>query len=252
MADNSRDRILEVSLELFVRRGYSAVSVREIAEHVGLTKTAVLYHFPSKGDIVAALVEPLLTESEAAVESAAALDDPQDRCWAVVEGLLDIMLAHSRLLQIQMQDQALAADPATFARLRDLALAAQHLIAGPDADFTGRIRAAQVYAALSDPVTIFADQPAAQLRSAILDGIARLLGHRRPARRPHPAPPQPATSATSATHTARRGRPGVMTTEMVAAARRMRDAGDGSIDEIAARLGVSRATLYRHLSSPSQ
>jgi len=184
-----------------------------------------------------------LTESEAVVESAAVLADPAGRCWAGVEGLLDVALSHSMLLRIQMQDQALAADPAAFARMRDLALAAQELIAGPGADFTDRVRAAQVYAALSDPVTIFADQPATQLRAAILDGIARLLGHRRPARRPRTAPTR---SAPPAPRAPGRGRPGVMTAEMVAAARRMRDAGEGTVDEIAARLGVSRATLYRH------
>ncbi|MBY8855452.1 helix-turn-helix domain-containing protein [Nocardia sp. CA2R105] len=32
----------------------------------------------------------------------------------------------------------------------------------------------------------------------------------------------------------------------------MRDAGEGTVDEIAARLGVSRATLYRHLTPSSQ
>ncbi|MQY18375.1 TetR family transcriptional regulator [Nocardia macrotermitis] len=249
MADNSRARILETSLEMFAVRGYTTVSVREIAESVGLTKTAVLYHFPSKGDIVAALMDPLLTESEAVVAAARTLNDPASRCWAVVEGILDVALAHGMLLRIQMQDQALAADPAAFARMRDLALAAQELIAGPDPDFTDRVRAAQVYAALSDPVTIFAGQPAAALRAAILDGITRLLGHRRPARRSRPARPR---SEPSAPRSPGRGRPGVMTAEMVADARRMRDAGEGSVDEIASRLGVSRATLYRHLSSESQ
>ncbi|MEU0502259.1 TetR family transcriptional regulator [Nocardia sp. NPDC005998] len=243
MADDSRARILVSALDLFAERGYHAVSVREIAERVGLTKTAVLYHFPSKRDIVAALVEPLLADSEAVLEAAGHQRDARSQCWAVVAGLLDVWLAHGQLLRMHMQDQALSNDEATFARLRTIALSAQDLIAGPDADFTTRVRAAQVYAALSDPVVIFADRPTDELRAAVLDGARRLLGapaaHHAPAHRSPPIPDSP-------THPIRRGRPGAMTTEMVESARHMRDSGR-PIDEIAAEFAISRATLYRHL-----
>jgi AcrR family transcriptional regulator len=43
------------------------------------------------------------------------------------------------------------------------------------------------------------------------------------------------------------GRPSVMSTEKLAAAQRMHAAGSHTVEEIAATLGVSRATLYRHL-----
>ncbi|MFX0578576.1 TetR family transcriptional regulator [Nocardia nepalensis] len=243
MADDSRARILQIALDLFAERGYHAVSVREIAERVGLTKTAVLYHFPSKSDIVAALVEPLLADSEAVLEAASRGRDAQARRWAVVDGLLEVWLAHGQLLRMQMQDQALSADKATFARLRTIALSAQDLIAGPSADFTTRVRAAQVYAALSDPVVIFADRPTDELREAVLDGARRLLGtpatQRDLVHRPQPVPDSTARPT-------RRGRPGAMTAEMVESARHMRDSGL-AIDEIAAEFDVSRATLYRHL-----
>ncbi|WP_063037904.1 TetR family transcriptional regulator [Nocardia pseudovaccinii] len=249
MADDSRARILQIALDLFAERGYHTVSVREIAEQVGLTKTAVLYHFPSKSDIVAALVEPLLVDSEAVLETAARGRDAQARRWAVVAGLLEVWLSHGQLLRMQMQDQALSADEATFARLRTIALSAQDLIAGPRADFTTRVRAAQVYAALSDPVVIFADRAADELREAILDGARRLLGTA--------ADPQPSaarsdpvplpTAEVPATRPNRRGRPGAMTSEMIESARHMRDSGR-PIDEIAAEFDISRATLYRNLS----
>lgn len=246
MSDDSRARILRTALELFAERGYHKVSVREIAEQIGLTKTAVLYHFPSKSDIAATLAEPLLAQTEAALTAAQRAADPNDRRWAVVEGLVDVWLSHGQLLRMQMQDQALSANTATFARLREIALTAQELIAGPAADFAARVRAAQVFAALSDPITVFADQPAAELRAAILEGARRLLDS--------PPPRQQSPRAEAADHApvgpASRGRPVTMSTDMAESARRMRDSGEYTMDEIANELGVSRATLYRRLTNP--
>jgi AcrR family transcriptional regulator len=54
----TRERILEVASELFIDRGYEATSLREIAERLGFTKAALYYHFQSKEQILAALVEP--------------------------------------------------------------------------------------------------------------------------------------------------------------------------------------------------
>lgn len=245
MTDDSRARILRTALAMFADRGYHAVSVREISERVGLTKTAVLYHFPSKSDIVVALVEPLLADTEAMLESVRSVRNPDARRWAVAEGLVDTWLRHRPLLRIHMQDQALSADTATYRRLRDIALTAQELLAGPDADFTARVRAAQIYAALSDPVVFFADQPEKRLRAAILDGVQRLLGGP-PPRASARTPEQPAESPRRRTG---RGRPGAMTPEMVETARHMRDSDEYTVDEIAATLGVSRATVYRSLTT---
>ena len=51
----TRERILDVALELFTEEGYDRASLREIAERLGVTKAALYYHFPSKADILFAL-----------------------------------------------------------------------------------------------------------------------------------------------------------------------------------------------------
>ncbi|WP_406237286.1 TetR family transcriptional regulator [Nocardia sp. NBC_01009] len=248
MTDDTRARILRAALDMFAARGYHAVTVREIAQHLGLTKTAVLYHFPSKSDIIPALAEPLLTEMDAVLTTAGGQSDPESARWAVVVGLLDLWLSHGLLLQMHMRDQALSAHVATFGRLRDAALRAQELIAGADADLAARVNAAQVYAALSDPVVIFADRPTAELRAAILEGARRLLGMAVPQGISTDSPVVAATPQSSSDRRNLRGRPGTMSAAMVESARQMRAAGAYTVDGIAAELGVSRATLYRHLS----
>ncbi|MFF4013236.1 TetR family transcriptional regulator [Streptomyces sp. NPDC001717] len=230
----TRQRILGASMELFGVRGFHETSLREIAERVGVTKAAVLYHFPGKADILAALVEPMLGDLAAAMANAAAAGPGRAR-WAAIEGMLDVWLKHRYLLRLNLQDLALATPGPAFARFRDAMLRANALVAGADPGLAERVRAAQAVAMLSDPVVLFADAPVEGLRAAVLDGVHRLLdGTAEPAAEPPPAP------------RSRRGRPAAMSTAMIETARRMHAAGSGAT-LIAAALGVSRATVYRHL-----
>jgi AcrR family transcriptional regulator len=226
---DTRARILDTAMELFEEQGYQRTSVREIAERLGFTKTAVLYHFPSKSDIPSALAEPMLTDLENAVVG---IDrsDPAAARWAVVEGVLDVWITHQRLLRTTLSDLAILSHTPVFKRFRDAMATAIDLVGGPNPGLTGRVRAAQVVSMLSDPVILFADAPEAALRREVLAGVRMLLGE--PAPRPT---------------TRHRGRPSAMRSEMVATARRMHDEGH-SADRIASTLGVSRATVYRHLN----
>lgn len=51
----TRERILDIALDLFTEKGYDKTSLREIADRVGFTKAALYYHFSSKGDLLMAL-----------------------------------------------------------------------------------------------------------------------------------------------------------------------------------------------------
>ncbi|MDD9379627.1 TetR family transcriptional regulator [Streptomyces sp. ZAF1911] len=251
-APDTRQRILRVSTELFGVHGFHETSLREIAERVGVSKPAVLYHFPGKADILGALVEPMLRELADALARAAAASGapdgsgassgPSERArWAAIEGVLDVWLEHRHLLRLNFQDMALATTGPVFAQLRDAMLRANFLVAGPNPGFAERVRASQAVAMLSDPVVLFADAPVPALREAVLDGVRRLLdGPQGP--NPSHGPEGPARPAPGG----RRGRPAAMSPAMIEAARRMHAAGSGAT-AIAAALGVSRATVYRHL-----
>ena len=52
---DTRQRILDVALDLFIEQGFDGTSLREIAEKLGVTKAALYYHFASKDDILMAL-----------------------------------------------------------------------------------------------------------------------------------------------------------------------------------------------------
>ena len=55
--EDTKQRILEKSLELFSTKGYDAVSVGEIAKAVGIKAPSLYNHFPSKQAIFDAIVE---------------------------------------------------------------------------------------------------------------------------------------------------------------------------------------------------
>ena len=45
---DTRQRILDVSLDLFAQRGYAAVSIRDICAQVQVREGTIYYHFPNK------------------------------------------------------------------------------------------------------------------------------------------------------------------------------------------------------------
>ena len=48
----TKERIFEVSLELFASKGFDAVSVREIGRNVGIRESSIYNHYPSKDAIM--------------------------------------------------------------------------------------------------------------------------------------------------------------------------------------------------------
>lgn len=231
---DTRAQILAVATELFARHGYQRTSLRQIADRLGVTKAAVLYHFAAKPDILAALIEPMLDDLDATlsgIEADADPDDPTSARWPTIEGMLDVLLAHRQAMRMASHDLApLANDPA-FHRFSNALTTAHRLVAGPDPDLACRVRAVQAIALLSDPVILLGDAPTDALREAILDGARQLF-----------------VAATPARAGRKVGRPAALTPEQSAVVVRMHADGRHTIEEIAAAAGVSRATLYRYLN----
>lgn len=75
MADNSTDqqdkkqRILEVAAQLFAKKGFDGVSVREIAENAGVTKPVIYYYFKNKKALHEALIREAFLHTKQLHES---------------------------------------------------------------------------------------------------------------------------------------------------------------------------------------
>ncbi|HEY8482008.1 MAG TPA: TetR family transcriptional regulator [Spirillospora sp.] len=248
---DTRERILETALDLFVERGYQATSMREIAHRLNLTKAAVFYHFPSKPTLLATLCEPLSEGLEEVLERARLVEDPVQLRRELIEGVLDVYLRNRKLLFVVYKEAAVVAQGGVFERFITLIQEIHAAFAGPYPDHTVRVRTAQIFAMLGDPVFLCQDVPADRLRAEILAGVWALLDEpvasglvTRQEAGLEPRAPRPRRR--------RPGRPSVMSGEKAELARRMYAAGELGVGEIAERLGVSRATVYRHLNEPDR
>jgi len=84
----SRERILQVALETFAEKGYSAAGVDALAARSGIAKTAIYYHFGSKEGLLAAAIERASSAWIEGIRSAAQEGDgPDDRLRRALAGM---------------------------------------------------------------------------------------------------------------------------------------------------------------------
>ena len=103
---STRERILNVALDLFIEKGYDKTSLREIAEQLGFTKAALYYHFSSKGDILMALHLRLHEFSTEALDQMASQEPTAARWGELLEEIVDQMLAHRKIFLLHERNQA--------------------------------------------------------------------------------------------------------------------------------------------------
>jgi AcrR family transcriptional regulator len=85
-ADDRRACILDVAERLLAERGYDFVTVRDIAAAAGVTHPLIYYHWGSKRDLLAAVLE----RNQTRVRSLTAdLTDPREAVLAIIEDYLE-------------------------------------------------------------------------------------------------------------------------------------------------------------------
>ncbi len=114
----TRDRILDEAVDLFGFRGVEAVSLDEIARAVGVRKQSVLYWFPSKEALVAAVLDTVADELVVVITAAirASDDDPLVRIDAVIRAVFGPAVRRPALLGLVRELGRL--DPELVERLR--------------------------------------------------------------------------------------------------------------------------------------
>jgi len=179
---STRDRILDVALDLFIEKGYDKTSLREIAEILGFTKAALYYHFESKGDILMALHlrlhefgrEALLTLGTDAVTL--------ERWHAMIDDMVDQMLANRKIFLLHERNQAAFEDLHRKEHEEDhddMHAAFSRVFSDSRVALGDRVRMASAFGAVMGGLFLsgeaFIDVPTEQLGDLLRDAIRRLL-----------------------------------------------------------------------------
>jgi AcrR family transcriptional regulator len=102
----TRDRILNVALDLFIEKGYDKTSLREIAEQLGFTKAALYYHFASKGDILMALHMRLHEFGRESLREIADRPVTLEQWAGILDDLVAQVLTHRKIFLLHERNQA--------------------------------------------------------------------------------------------------------------------------------------------------
>ena len=103
---STRERILDVALDLFTDQGFDGTSMREIAERLHITKPSIYYHFASKDEILMALHMRLHEFGKAALARLAGQTVTLQAWGSLLDELLDQMLAQRKIFLMHERNQA--------------------------------------------------------------------------------------------------------------------------------------------------
>jgi len=109
-ATTTRERILDVAQDLFVRKGYAETSLREIAAELGLSKAALYYHFESKQAILYALHGRLHSLTDGLLPLLQAEAGESDAWEQLVDRLITLALKNRRLVELSLRNQKAIAE----------------------------------------------------------------------------------------------------------------------------------------------
>jgi len=184
---DTRERILDIALDLFITTGFDGTSLREIAERLGFSKAAIYYHFASKDDILLTLHHRLFELGHGALDR---LGEDQDapRNWGVaLEQVVDDMVLNRKLFVMRERNRA------AFDRLKtagdelhphDPEAHLRRLLADPAVPVRERVRLACSMGAIMGSLILaddlFTDLSADEL-SEILREVVRVLAASAPA-----------------------------------------------------------------------
>ncbi|MFT4211758.1 MAG: helix-turn-helix domain-containing protein [Microbacterium sp.] len=198
-ATRTRQTILETARRLFFSRGYSATSLQDIADEMGVVKANVYYYFRTKDSIITELLAERIAELDVLIGEVEGIADREEREHRLIQGYVEqVVIAHRSLAPVNFTDPAIRDLPEVTERLD--ALTARAAIALFGAAPTPRQRASLAIALDLKPalreLTALSDSEVragltavcrALLAAAWPEGVATPAGPQawpRPARRP--------------------------------------------------------------------
>lgn len=183
---STRERILDVALELFTEQGYDTTSLRDIAERLGITKAALYYHFERKEDILLELHLRLHALGREALEQLDDLEDGQARADAwpgIIDRFIDQVIDNRELVLLHQRNHRALEQLTNNARHRadndDLEEQFRRILASPAIPLERRVRMAcsisAIVGVLATGEAVFGDVSMGELAEPVRRAVRDLL-----------------------------------------------------------------------------
>ncbi len=114
----NRARLIAAAHDVFRERGLEA-EMKEIAERAGLGIGTIYRNFPTKDDLITAIILEAIASIRATLADVAAIDDPVEAVRAFLRGGFAVVERYGDMLMAIMQGQMPAACRAQFEELED-------------------------------------------------------------------------------------------------------------------------------------
>lgn len=103
--NSTQDKLLAISARLFAERGFSGVSMREIARSAGITQAAIYHHFANKEELYIATLEHLYQgPTNELVNVVCQESDPEVQLEILVSNTLEIFDRHAHFRRIYFRE----------------------------------------------------------------------------------------------------------------------------------------------------
>jgi len=182
---DTRTRIQAVALELFIEQGYEATSLREIAERLGVTKAALYYHFKTKEDIVASLIQDRIQDLNQLLDWAEAQPPGPELREEIIRRYSEELHRgrHHDTMRFFERNQTALRDHPKNAEFRDVMVRILNVLSSPDDPLTKQLKCSLAIFALHATWFILRDEEVtdAQRQEAALAVALELVGAQQPA-----------------------------------------------------------------------
>jgi len=180
---STRERILDVALDLFTDQGFDGTSMREIAERLRITKPSIYYHFTSKEEILLALHMRQHELGKSALARLAGQAITLGTWGSALDELVEQIAAHRKLFLMHERNQAALEklhSKSHDAEHDDFRLRFQQALADPSLSMRDRVRMACSLGAVLGGLLMagdaFDDASSAELGSLVHDAVRDLVG----------------------------------------------------------------------------
>ncbi|MBT3153668.1 TetR/AcrR family transcriptional regulator [Streptomyces sp. CHD11] len=174
---NTRQRIQDVALELFAQQGYEKTSLREIAEHLDVTKAALYYHFKTKEEILVGIFEDLSRPLEDLIEWGHTQPHSLETKQEIIRRYSEALMGAAPLFRFMQENQATIRELRIGDMFKTRMLGLRDILMDPDADLVDQVRCVSALFTMHAGMHVFQDvesDPEEQ-RKAVLEVATDLI-----------------------------------------------------------------------------